>query len=246
MEEPYFICAAWHIWKTHKLSVRKPCRHNGYLFQMIWPRKPWITTCNLHLCEKKRDPVLWCRPQKYPINLLITMYWGISIFASGLYPLMYRLLLLLLRNAAVPPPLPTGWRSRLWRLPECDVCVLRNLISRPSLEINLLHLISPKRDRKAVADNLVYIWSVFLYRYKKTIGQKENYWYKRKRDQNRLSWLGAPKGWNFHFLASPKSSFWTGFIRLFDMAGCHLRFIYKSNAFWSFRCISLRFWLQDD
>ncbi len=122
---------------------------------------------------------------------------------------------------------------------ECYVyeiwdCVLRNLISRTSLEINLLHFITPKRDRKAVADNLVYIWSVFLYRYKKTIGQKENYWYKRKRDQNRLSWLGAPKGWNFHFLASPKSSFWTGFIRFSTWRDAMCVLSINLMLFWSF------------
>ena len=32
-------------------------------------------------------------------------------------------------------------------------------------------------------------------------------------------------------LASQKSSFSTGFIRFSDMAKCHVRFIYKRNAF---------------
>ncbi len=35
----------------------------------------------------------------------------------------------------------------------------------------------------------------------------------------------------FHVLAPQKSSFSTGFIRVFDMAKCHVRFIYKRNAF---------------
>ena len=30
---------------------------------------------------------------------------------------------------------------------------------------------------------------------------------------------------------SPKSQFSTGFIRVFDMVKCHVRFIYKRNAF---------------
>ena len=36
---------------------------------------------------------------------------------------------------------------------------------------------------------------------------------------------------NFEFLASPESQFSTGFIRLCDMAECHVGFIYKPNAF---------------
>ena len=37
-------------------------------------------------------------------------------------------------------------------------------------------------------------------------------------------------------LAPQKSSFSTGFIRVFDMAKCHVCFIYKPTAFYHFRC----------
>ena len=40
-----------------------------------------------------------------------------------------------------------------------------------------------------------------------------------------------------------KSSFSTGFIRFFDMAECHVRFIYKPNAFLIILEAFLRFWL---
>ena len=46
-------------------------------------------------------------------------------------------------------------------------------------------------------------------------------------------------------MAPPNSSFSTGFIRFFDMAECHVRFIYKPNAFLIILESILRFWLQN-
>ena len=43
----------------------------------------------------------------------------------------------------------------------------------------------------------------------------------------------------------PKHQFSTGFIRFFDMAKYHVRFIYKPNAFWSILGAILRFWHQN-
>ena len=37
--------------------------------------------------------------------------------------------------------------------------------------------------------------------------------------------------WDLPEMASPNSPFSTGFIRFFDMAKCHVHFIYKPNAF---------------
>ena len=45
--------------------------------------------------------------------------------------------------------------------------------------------------------------------------------------------------------ASPESSFSTGFIRFFDTAECHVRFIYKRNAFLIILEAFLRFRLEN-
>ena len=51
---------------------------------------------------------------------------------------------------------------------------------------------------------------------------------------------------DFAFLASQKSSFSTGFIRFFDMAGCHVVHSEKPNAFLIISGAILRFGLQND
>ena len=57
--------------------------------------------------------------------------------------------------------------------------------------------------------------------------------------------LGNAEFLTFHVLAPQKSSFSTGFIRVFDMAKCQVRFIYKRNAFLIILEAFLRFRLEN-
>ena len=56
---------------------------------------------------------------------------------------------------------------------------------------------------------------------------------------------GGPIVWLSEVWASKISAFSTGFIRFFDMAECHVRYIYKPNAFLIILEAFLRFWLEN-
>ncbi len=91
-------------------------------------------------------------------------------------------------------------------------------------------------------EKTTFIWNVFfsLRSEKICLQWKKMFW--RATRAGRLT--GRPRlGWAGR--ASQKSSFSTGFIRVCDLARCHVSFIYKPNAFLIILGSILRFGLQN-